>query len=213
MEAATMLEGGEDHGADDTLVRMRIYTKRGDDGSTGLFGGPRVGKDDLRVSAYGDVDELNSALGVARSALQADARLADLDRFAARLQSELFDLGAELATPDLDSVKMAVPRTQAEDVLRLEREIDRLEAELPELRAFILPGGTPAAAQLHLCRTVCRRAERLVVALSRKEKVSAHALAYVNRLSDLLFVMARAACHRAGAGEIQWQPSAARPRT
>ena len=189
---------------------MRIYTKRGDDGSTGLFGGPRVGKDDLRVSAYGDVDELNSALGVARCALQADQRLADLDAFAARLQSELFDLGAELATPDLESAKHAVPQTKAEDVERLEREIDRLQDELPELRAFILPGGTRAAADLHLCRTVCRRAERLVVALSRQVKVSSHALAYVNRLSDLLFVMARAACHRAGAAEVPWQPSSAR---
>ncbi len=189
---------------------MRIYTRRGDDGSTGLFGGPRVGKDDLRVSAYGDIDELNSALGLARCELQSDARLADLDKFSARLQSELFDLGAELATPDLESVKHAVPQTKAEDVARLEREIDRLEAELPELRAFILPGGTRAAAQLHLCRTICRRAERLVVQLSRTVPVSTHALAYVNRLSDLLFVMARAACHRAGAAEVPWLPSSAR---
>jgi cob(I)alamin adenosyltransferase len=189
---------------------MRIYTRRGDDGTTGLFGGPRVGKDDLRVSAYGDVDELNSALGVARCDLQENPRLADLDAFCARLQSELFDLGAELATPDVEGAPRAVPQTKAEDVARLEREIDRLEAELPELRSFILPGGTRAAASLHLCRTICRRAERLTVALSRHAQLSAEALAYLNRLSDLLFVMARAANHRGGGGEVQWVASAAR---
>jgi cob(I)alamin adenosyltransferase len=189
---------------------MRIYTRRGDDGSTGLFGGPRVGKDDLRVRAYGEVDELNSALGVARCELQADPRLADLDAFSARLQSELFDLGAELATPDVQGAPRSVPVTQPEDVLRLEREIDRLEEALPELRSFILPGGARASAQLHLCRTVCRRAERLLVELSRHATVSAQALAYLNRLSDLLFVMARAANHRLGAPEVQWVASSAR---
>lgn len=189
---------------------MRIYTRRGDDGSTGLFGGPRVGKDHLRVSAYGDVDELNSALGAARCDLQADPRLADLDAFAARLQSELFDLGAELATPDLEGAPRPVPQTKMEDVARLEREIDRLEEELPELRSFILPGGTRPAAALHLCRTICRRAERLLVQLSRTSTVSTEALAYLNRLSDLLFVMARAANHRGGGGEVQWVPSSAR---
>ena len=189
---------------------MRIYTRRGDDGSTGLFGGPRVGKDDLRVSAYGDIDELNSALGLARCELSADARLADLDKFSARLQSELFDLGAELATPDRQAVKHPVPLTADADVARLEREIDRLDLEIPELRAFVLPGGSRASAALHLCRCICRRAERLVVALSRQVKVSSHAMAYVNRLSDLLFVMARAACHRVGAPEVPWLPSSAR---
>ena len=189
---------------------MRIYTRRGDDGSTGLFGGPRVGKDHLRVSAYGDVDELNSALGAARCDLQADPRLADLDAFAARLQSELFDLGAELATPDLEGAPRPVPQTKMEDVARLEREIDRLEGELPELRSFILPGGTRPAAALHLCRTICRRAERLLVQLSRTSIVSTEALAYLTRLSDLLYVMARAANHRGGGGEVQWVPSSAR---
>ena len=189
---------------------MRIYTRRGDDGSTGLFGGPRVQKDDLRVSAYGDVDELNSALGLARCELQADPRLRDLDAFSARLQSELFDLGAELATPDIEGAPRPVPQTKMDDVARLEREIDRLEAELPELRSFILPGGTRSASALHLCRTCCRRAERLLVALSRQATVSKEALAYLNRLSDLLFVMARAANHRGGGGEVQWVPSSAR---
>ena len=189
---------------------MRIYTRRGDDGSTGLFGGPRVGKDDLRVAAYGDVDELNSALGMARCELQADARLHDLDAFAARLQSELFDLGAELATPDRQAVKHPVPLTSDEDVARLEREIDRLDLELPELRAFILPGGSRASAALHLCRCICRRAERLCVSLSRSAAVTPQLLAYLNRLSDLLFTMARAAVARVGAAEVPWQPSSAR---
>src|SRR5882762_9280899 len=189
---------------------MRIYTRRGDDGSIGLFGGPRVGKDDLRVRAYGEVDELNSALGVVRCELQADARLADLDAFSACLQSELFDIGAELATSDVEGAPRPVPQTKLDDVQRLEREIDQLEAELPELRSFILPGGTRSAATLHLCRTVCRRAERAVVELSRGSTVSSEALAYLNRLSDLFFVMARAANHRGGGGEVQWIPSAAR---
>jgi cob(I)alamin adenosyltransferase len=188
---------------------MRIYTRRGDDGSTGLFGGPRVGKDDLRVAAYGDVDELNAALGVARGEL-VDSRVADLERFAAGLQSELFDLGAELATPDRTAVKHAVPQATAEDVARLEGEIDRIDDELPELRAFVLPAGTRAAAALHVCRTVCRRAERSLVLLSRKEQVSTEALAYLNRLSDLLFTMARAANLRLGVQDVPWQPKTAR---
>lgn len=176
----------------------KIYTRRGDDGSTGLFGGPRVRKDDMRVAAYGDVDELNSALGMAREELSAD-----LLAFADSLQSELFTLGSELATPDPEKAPKEVPRIEPRHVERLEREIDRLTAELPEMRNFILPGGSRAGAALHFCRTICRRAERHMVSL---EKVSPVALAYVNRLSDLLFTMARAANLRAGGREIPWKP-------
>src|SRR5712692_4526685 len=157
----------------------KIYTKRGDDGSTGLFGGPRVRKDDLRVRAYGEVDELNSMLGLACCEL-ADARVQDLAAFAAELQSELFNLGAELATPDPANAPKSVPRVRAQDVERLEREIDRLTAELPPMRFFILPGGTRAAAALHVCRTICRRAERTTVELAESGPVSNEALAYIN---------------------------------
>ena len=180
----------------------KIYTRRGDDGSTGLFGGPRVRKDDLRVAAYGDVDELNSALGVAREELPDG----DLRAFIDGLQSELFTLGAELATPDADKAPKEVPRITAAHVTRLEQEIDRLTAGLPEMKNFILPGGSRAGAALHLCRTVCRRAERKAVSLADSAPVSPQALAYLNRLSDLLFVMARAANLRAGGREIPWKP-------
>jgi len=181
----------------------KIYTRRGDDGSTGLFGGPRVRKDDLRVSAYGDVDELNSSLGVAREELPEG----DLRALVDALQSELFTLGAQLATPDAQSAPKEVPRILAADVQRLEREIDRLTGEVPEMKNFVLPGGSRAGAALHLCRTVCRRAERKVVELAESAGVPAEALAYVNRLSDLLFVMARAANLRAGGREIPWIPN------
>jgi cob(I)alamin adenosyltransferase len=177
----------------------KIYTRRGDDGSTGLFGGPRVSKDDLRVSVYGDVDELNSALGVAREELTGDLRaLAD------SLQTELFTLGAELATPEIDKAPKSVPRIAAADVTRLEQEIDRLTGELPPQTHFLLPAGSRPGALLHLARTVCRRAERNAVQLARSEAVSANALAYLNRLSDLLFTMARAANVRSGAPEVPW---------
>ena len=192
----------------------KIYTRRGDDGSTGLFGGPRVRKDDLRVAAYGDVDELNSALGMAREELPDD----DIRAFLDALQSELFTLGAELATPDAASAPKEVPRITDALVLRLEQEIDRLTGELPEMKSFILPGGSRAGAALHLCRTICRRAERKVVSLAEgapsgpspakpAAPVSAQALAYLNRLSDLLFVMARAANLRAAGREIPWKPA------
>jgi cob(I)alamin adenosyltransferase len=136
----------------------KIYTRRGDDGSTGLFGGPRVRKDDLRVAAYGEADELNSALGMAREELR-DERQKDLAAIVDRLQSELFTLGSELATPDAEAAPKEVPRIAAEHVSRLEGEIDRLTAELPPMRNFILPGGSRPGAALHLCRTVCRRAD------------------------------------------------------
>ncbi len=180
----------------------KIYTRRGDDGSTGLFGGPRVRKDDLRVAAYGEVDELNSALGMAREELPEGDLRALVDSF----QSELFALGAELATPDAEKAPKEVPRITAASITRLEQEIDRLTEELPPMKNFILPGGTRAGAALHFCRTVCRRAERKVVELAEAEQVSPEALAWLNRLSDLLFTMARAAVLRAGGREIPWTP-------
>ena len=181
----------------------KIYTRRGDDGSTGLFGGPRVRKDDLRVSAYGDVDELNSALGVARE----EVPEGDLRALIDVLQSELFTLGAQLATPDPEAAPKEVPRITSQQVERLEREIDRLTEQLPPMKNFILPGGSRAGAALHLCRTVCRRAERKLVELAESAPVPQEVLAYMNRLSDLLFVMARAANLRAGGREIPWVPA------
>jgi cob(I)alamin adenosyltransferase len=181
----------------------KIYTRRGDDGSTGLFGGPRVRKDDLRVAAYGEVDELNSALGVAREELL-DPAQKDILALVDALQSELFTLGSELATPQADKAPREVPRIRADMVARMEKDIDRLTSELPEMRQFILPGGSRPGATLHFCRTVCRRAERKAVQLAREETVSPHVLAYLNRLSDLLFVLARAANLRAGGREIPW---------
>src|SRR4051812_12281799 len=173
---------------------MKIYTKTGDDGETGLFGGPRVGKDHPRIEAYGTVDELNAVLGLVRTA----SPPAEIDSLLARVQNELFDLGAELATPDPKS--RGTNLIDSERIQALEAAIDQFEIGLEPLKTFILPGGTSAAAWLHLARTVCRRAERLVVALSRDshENVSNATVIYLNRLSDLLFVLARAANHLAG---------------
>jgi cob(I)alamin adenosyltransferase len=184
---------------------MKIYTKTGDAGDTGLFGGPRVSKDDARVEAYGAVDELNAALGVAR----ARGGDADLDALLAQAQDHLFALGAELATPPGAKARAAVPAIDAAWAAALEQAIDRLEGELEPLRSFILPAGAPLAAELHLARAVCRRAERRVVALHRHERVAAEVLVYLNRLSDFLFVAARAANRRAGVPEAPWNP---RPR-
>ena len=182
---------------------MRIYTRTGDDGETGLFGGGRVGKDDPRVEAYGAVDEVNACLGIARAAGLPD----DLERIAARLQEELFVLGADLATPPDTKARAAkVVRLPEGAAAALEPEIDRCEEGLPPLTTFILPGGSPAGAALHLARTVCRRAERRLVTLARAETVSPAAVPYLNRLSDLLFVMARAANARAGKAEQPWLP-------
>ncbi|HZZ85462.1 MAG TPA: cob(I)yrinic acid a,c-diamide adenosyltransferase [Anaeromyxobacteraceae bacterium] len=183
---------------------MKIYTKTGDAGETGLFGGPRVGKDDPRVEAYGAVDELNAALGAAR-ATSAGADL-ELDRLLGAVQHRLFTVGAELATPAGAKAHRVVPAVDPEWAAELERSIDALERELPALRQFILPGGAPFAAALHLARCICRRAERRAVALSRREQVEPAVLVYLNRLSDWLFVAARAANHRAGAAEEPWSP-------
>jgi cob(I)alamin adenosyltransferase len=194
---------------------MKIYTKRGDDGGTELFGGARVPKYSLRVEAYGTVDELNAHLGVVVSALAgAVGRVGDGDvvEVVEVAQSRLFELGADLATPATDgATPSAIPRVAAEQAHELEDAIDRFEAELPELRAFILPSGIPAATALHVARGVCRRAERRVAQLSAEEAdapVNEHVLIYLNRLSDLLFVLARVVNKRAGATETEWNPRA-----
>ena len=178
---------------------MKIYTRTGDTGDTSLFDGTRVRKSEPRVEAYGDVDELNACLGLARAS-GADPEIADE---LIRLQRDLFALGAQLADP---GEKIAARVTKAalgdDDVARLEQLIDRYEAELPALRRFILAGGSPAGAALHVARAVCRRAERRMVAL--EPAVDAVLVRYVNRLSDLLFVLARAVNHRSGAIETEW---------
>ncbi len=181
----------------------RIYTKTGDAGRTALFGGRRVAKDDPRVEAYGAVDELNALLGAVLAHLEDEELSVKIER----VQRDLFVLGADLATP-LDETKASAwaPRMDQEDVARLERWIDEAEEELPPMRAFILPGGTPAAAWLHVARTVCRRAERRVVTLERHEPITPHARVYLNRLGDALFVWARLVNHRRGIAEHEWYP-------
>ena len=191
---------------------MKIYTRTGDAGTTALYGGERVPKDARRVEAYGTVDEANALLGVARTQLGSSAdgpndRLNDYDALLARVQSALFDVGADLATPESRYRANIVPLTEA-DVTGLEEEIDRLEAALPPLHAFILPGGHPAAASLHLARTVVRRAERRTVELSHHEALNPQVTAYLNRLSDFLFVLARAVNAAVGVKDHEWHPRA-----
>lgn len=188
------------------MVKLnKIYTRTGDDGTTGLVTGPRRLKHDLRVDAYGTVDETNSVIGVARLSTGA---MADLDGMLFRIQNDLFDLGADLATPDTgEKVEWEPLRIVQSQVDRLESEIDRLNADLDPLTSFVLPGGSPAAAQLHVARTISRRAERLMVELSKQEGeiVAAPALKYINRLSDFLFVAARYA-NGGGKADILWVP-------
>lgn len=185
------------------VVLNRIYTRTGDDGSTALGNGERRPKSDGRIAAYGTVDELNACLGVARlSAREAP----DLDAMLARIQNNLFDLGADLATPpDAGEREGKALRIVQAQVDRLEGEIDGCNARLSPLRSFVLPGGSPLAAALHVARTVCRRAERLMVDLAAAEPVGAPALRYVNRLSDFLFVLARVA-NRDGSDDVLWVP-------
>jgi len=180
---------------------VKIYTRTGDAGQTSLFGGRRVGKDDPRVEAYGAVDELNAVLGLAVAQLGGE----EPTELLLRLQEDLFRLGADLATPG-DAGRAGESRVRVSDDLveALERAIDRYDAELPPLRQFILPGGTVAGATLHVARTVARRAERCTVALAAREQVNPAALRYLNRLSDLLFVLARWVNHRAGVAEVPW---------
>lgn len=179
---------------------VKIYTRTGDDGDTGLFDGTRVSKSDPRVAAYGDVDELNAWLGFVRASTDDE----DVKAMLEQIQRDLFGLGARLADP---AKRIAERVTKAavtpQDIGRLEDAIDRLESELPPLRRFILAGGSTPGAALHVARTVCRRAERSIVALG-SEAVEPELLIYVNRLSDLLFVMARAVNSRAGAPELEW---------
>lgn len=184
----------------------RVYTKTGDDGGTHLVGGHRVGKDDLRIECYGTVDELNSAIGVARLHSQAPEVQA-LDEILARVQAELFNLGSQLATRAED-IRPTQPVIAERHVRRLEQEIDHFNEDLPELKSFVLPGGGGLGANLHLCRTVCRRAERLAVSLGRRETVAPEVIHYLNRLSDALFVMARAAAQKTGHAEVLWRPEA-----
>ncbi|MGB1048413.1 MAG: cob(I)yrinic acid a,c-diamide adenosyltransferase [Rhodothermales bacterium] len=203
---------------------MKIYTRTGDHGLTGLFGGPRVSKDDLRIEAYGTTDELNSVLGVARASLasyrpnpfdqpertqeaavqapSASDWAPRLDAWIERIQNELFDLGADLATP-LDS-KANVFRITQDWIDDMEADIDRFDENLAPLKAFILPGGCDVAAQLHTARTVCRRAERRVISLAKRDDINMSCAVYLNRLSDALFVAARLANHRLGILDHTW---------
>jgi cob(I)alamin adenosyltransferase len=181
---------------------MKIYTKTGDDGQTGLFGGERVLKSDALVDAYGSVDETNACLGVARAARLSPA----LDAALERIQAQLFVLGAELATPPDHRDRLRLPLLAAEDVAALEGDIDRLELGLPALTSFVLPAGTPAASALHLARTVCRRAERAVVGVRELAALRGELIIYLNRLSDLLFVMARYENHVNAVPDVAWAP-------
>lgn len=178
----------------------KVYTRTGDGGTTGLGGGQRVPKDSLRVTAYGTVDELASQLGVALAHGLCDRLVAPLTR----TQNDLFHLGSDLCILEEDKERLKVPRIEARHIEFLEEEMDALSAELPPLRNFILPGGSPGAAHLHVARTVCRRAERDVIALSRDEAVGAFVIPYLNRLSDVLFVMARYENLQRGVDDVTW---------
>lgn len=190
---------------------MKLYTKRGDGGFTSLFDGSEVRKDDARVTAYGTVDELNAFIGLAAAVAVQRAGAHSTAELAARLttiQSELFNIGADLATPETAAHRDRVPQVADAEIARLEAWIDDATAAVTPLRSFILPGGDLLAAQLHVCRTVCRRAERLVVTLSAQSAsagaVNPKVVIYLNRLSDLLFAWARWANHAAGVGDVPW---------
>ena len=191
------------------MVKLnKIYTRTGDDGSTGLVDGSRLSKNDVRVRAYGDVDETNSVIGLVRLHLESRR----LDDMLSRIQNDLFDLGADLATPlpakgEADS-EYSLRMVEAQ-VSRLEQELDALNADLEPLTSFVLPGGSPPAAYLHQARTVCRRAERVCVALAAKQPINPAALTYLNRLSDFLFVAARW-CNDQGETDVKWVPGANR---
>ena len=192
------------------LAINRVYTRQGDGGDTGLVGGQRVHKDSLRIEAYGTVDELNSVLGLARAttsqlAVQ-EPRLAILAAILLRVQHELFNLGSILATLPED-VHPRQPRVTDREIAQLETEMDAMNEDLPPLRSFVLPGGSRIDAELHLGRTVCRRAERITIALSRSESVPPETIRYLNRLSDSLFVWSRWAGHLSGAPETLWEPN------
>ena len=181
---------------------MKIYTRTGDQGETSLFGAGRVPKDHARVAAYGDVDELNSVLGLVRATPPTDF----FDPLLQTIQRDLFSIGGQLASPDPAAVAKALVKANlsADRVVEFERAIDESETELPPLRAFVLPAGSAKAATLHLARTVCRRAERSVVHLARESEVPEIFIVYLNRLSDLLFTLARLANRKAGVGDVTW---------
>jgi cob(I)alamin adenosyltransferase len=181
---------------------MKIYTRTGDQGQTGLFGGGRVGKDDPRVEAYGEIDELNAVIGLARAA----ASMPRIDEVLVSVQRDLFSIGALLATPDREKMHQHLAKAliDAGRIAQLEQAIDDADADLPPLHAFVLPGGAPKAAALHVARTVCRRAERGVIHLAAAVELPPLVVVYLNRLSDLLFTLARLANHLAGAGEVTW---------
>ncbi|MFT3673981.1 cob(I)yrinic acid a,c-diamide adenosyltransferase [Aestuariivirga sp.] len=194
------------------VVLNKIYTRTGDAGETALGSGERVSKANLRIAAYGTVDEANSTLGIVRLHTAAP-ELARLDAVLLRIQNELFDLGADLCVPDRGEPLPYEPlRMTAQQATRLEEEIDTLNADLDPLRSFVLPGGHPAAAYLHLARTIARRAERQIVALKAQggEHVNEHAVTYINRLSDFLFVASRWVNAKSGAGDILWVPGKTR---
>jgi cob(I)alamin adenosyltransferase len=194
------------------VVLNKIYTRTGDKGDTALGSGERVSKSNLRIEAYGTVDETNATIGMARLHTT-DAKLTALDAMLATIQNELFDLGADLCVPDRGQKFEWEPlRIIASQHQRLERDIDTLNADLASLRSFVLPAGSAAATHLHLARTICRRAERLMVALAATdgEQLSVDAMAYINRLSDFLFVASRYANHVAGPGDVLWVPGKTR---
>jgi cob(I)alamin adenosyltransferase len=190
----------------------RVYTRTGDKGETGLAGGQRVPKDSLRIEAYGTVDELNAAIGIARDTTEelaaVHSRMAELDAILRRVQHELFNVGSMLATLPQD-VHPRQARVTGAEVAQLETEMDKMNEGLPALRSFVLPGGCRLNAELHLCRTVCRRAERICVALGRNEPVDGEIIRYLNRLSDALFVWSRWASHTLSVAEILWEPNRA----
>ncbi|HYZ86136.1 MAG TPA: cob(I)yrinic acid a,c-diamide adenosyltransferase [Bryobacteraceae bacterium] len=192
---------------DPHIALNRIYTKQGDKGSTRLVGGQLVGKDELRIECYGTVDELNSFVGMARISALEDERLSKLAATLVRIQHELFNLGSILATLPQD-VGPKQPRVTTAEVELLESEIDEMNEDLPRLRSFVLPGGTRINTELHACRTVCRRAERLAVRLSREQQLPEEAIMYLNRLSDAFFVWSRWANTQLAAPEVLWEPNA-----
>jgi cob(I)alamin adenosyltransferase len=181
---------------------VRIYTRTGDSGDTGLFGGGRVAKSHPRVEAYGDVDELNAAIGFARAIEQ----MPRIDEVLVPIQRDLFAIGALLATPDREKMRQHLDKARVDEdrITDLEHAIDDGDRELEPLKSFIIPGGSPKAGALHVARTVCRRAERRVVALGESEEIPGLVVIYLNRLSDLLFTLARVANRRAGTGEVTW---------
>jgi cob(I)alamin adenosyltransferase len=183
----------------------KVYTRGGDQGETSLIGGARVAKSHPRIEAYGTVDEVNATLGLVRTALAASQAGPHLGPIIHRVQQELFNLGAELATDDAE-LRAKLPRVEARHVEQLERDIDALNDDLPKLKSFVLPGGGWASSYFHLARTVCRRAERLIVALASTEDVGEFAVRYLNRLSDALFVFGRWAALKDGEPEPLWEP-------